>query len=120
MGEIMAFGNRRTNAELIKDLADLGWLKKDDICLDATFGEGRWWTMWRPNVLIASDLYPIGDDVTQCDFTKMPWVDEAYDVVALDPPYKLSGTSNQGGPASSDAGYGIDYNSGCHGVLPRN
>lgn len=43
---VMSIGTRRNNAELIRDCAALG-----------TYGEGRFWTLWKPETLIACDLY---------------------------------------------------------------
>jgi SAM-dependent methyltransferase len=94
-----------TNAHLIRDVAQLGYLGANDLVLDCTYGLGNFWTLWRPARLIGSDINP---DKTQLasgepvDFTDMPWSDETFDAVVMDPPYKLNGT-----PTDDDR-YGVD------------
>lgn len=111
-GEILAFAGRRTNAEAIRDLAALGYLKPDDGIIDLTYGLGRFWTLWQPkeNRLKRADLNPelspdfeLGLDATDTNFP-----DQLWDVVVVDPPYKLNGTSEGRGPSASDVDYGVD------------
>lgn len=101
----MAIGEWRTNGDLIADVARL-YLDDDMTVLDPTYGHGRWWTVWRPQCLVAFDIdpakspdYPAGGD-----FTCMPahWTDR-FDAVAFDPPYKLNGTAT----VEVDAQYGV-------------
>lgn len=73
----------RNNAELIRDIAELGYIKKDDYTLDPTYGRGKWWDLWRPDNLVIHDLYTV-DGV---DFRELPEADGTFDVVAYDPPY---------------------------------
>ena len=125
MGAIATLGGRRTNAELIRDCAALGYLHRDWSTLDPTWGTGRFWQLWRPAMLIASDLYTGGRDhqlgskkpaswvyptqyVARWDFTNLPAEDQSLDAVVFDPPYKLNGTSTGRGAATSDAGYGVN------------
>lgn len=104
-GQAVLATAERTNAQLIAELARMGTLTKDDEILDVTWGLGRWWTLWRPDRLEGSDLNPAKSPTgTAADFTNLPWADDTFDVVALDPPYKLNGT---GGSHPSDAGYGV-------------
>jgi hypothetical protein len=102
---VLAAGAWRNNAELILDVRELGYLSDDQAILDPTWGLGRFWTLWHPSGLVASDLdpekSPTGEPV---DFTNLPHADETFDAVVLDPPYKLNGT---GGSHPSDAGYGV-------------
>lgn len=104
-GAVLAAGPWANNAELILDVRRLGYLDDSMVILDPTFGLGRFWTLWTPPLLIASDLdpakSPTGESV---DFTALPHADESVDAVVLDPPYKLNGT---GGSHPSDAGYGV-------------
>lgn len=97
---------RRTNAQAIVDCHRLGYIDDDDRTLDATFGEGRFWTFWRPTTLAMNDLDPACGNLHH-DFRALPFDDRSWDVVVFDPPYKLNGTPDSGGPASSDKGYGV-------------
>ncbi len=77
----------RPNADLIAEVAKL-WIKPDDLVLDATYGRGAWWKMFRPSHLITNDLDTASPSVFHYDFLDLParW-QEHFDVVAFDPPY---------------------------------
>lgn len=99
---VLAAHNWKSNAHLIADVAQLGYL--DGIVLDATFGEGNFWTEWQPKVLITNDLFK--DAHYQFDFRHMrTFFSQFFDAVVFDPPYKLSGTPALG---DFDNRYGID------------
>lgn len=105
--DILAFDpNRKNNAQLIRDVAELGYLQKDWTTLDPTYGKGRFWRLWQPHPwnLHTSDTDPESDSMYAFDFTAMPWDDGKFDAVVFDPPYKLNGT---GGSHASDEGYGV-------------
>lgn len=105
MSEILAAAKRSTNAELIAECRQLGYLRDDARVLDPTFGLGTFWRDWRPADLVACDLNPAKSPLgVSVDFTALPWEDEAFDAVVFDPPYKLSGTAT----ASVDDRYGVD------------
>jgi len=107
--EILAFNRAVTNADLMVKCRDLGYISQTDVVLDVTFGEGRFWSLWTPPVFVRSDIAG-GEAIFKWDFRKIPLPDGSVNTVILDAPYKLSGTANRGGPASSDASYGInDY-----------
>lgn len=101
---VLAAHNWKSNAELIADVAKLGYINKHDVVLDPTFGRGRWWTKWRPIVLYGTDIRnPLHNPCPywiDCvlhlqggiDFRNLPHEDDTFDVVAFDPPYKLNGT----------------------------
>lgn len=89
-----------TNAHLIADVAKLGYL--DGTVLDATYGDGNFWTQWKPDVLVTNDLYKIADYAW--DY-RTRYHTDTYDSVVFDPPYKLRGTPAQ--PAFDDQ-YGIE------------
>jgi SAM-dependent methyltransferase len=94
---------------MIADVARLGYLTETDLVLDCTYGLGRWWTKWQPlpGRLIGTDLDPAKSpgSASGVDFRSMgQFADDAFDVVAFDPPYKLNGTPT----ASVDAPYGVD------------
>lgn len=106
-----------TNADLIVDVARLGYLQPGDKVWDATWGKGVWWKAWRPKLLYATDLRtvpgtlifhadqakPVLVEGEPVDFRKSPFDDHWFDVATLDGPYKLNGTSSK-----PDARYGVD------------
>jgi tRNA G10 N-methylase Trm11 len=99
---ILAAYQWRSNAELIADVARLGYIKETDRVLDPTYGRGVWWKTFRPSRLHAHDL--VRDGV---DFRSLPYRDDLFDVVAFDPPYVAVGgkkTSTLGGPSASGEG----------------
>jgi hypothetical protein len=69
------------NGPLIAAAAQL-WIKPDDIVLDVTYGQGRFWTTFRPEHLVTHDLAIDG-----VDFRHLPEPDASVDVVVFDPPY---------------------------------
>jgi hypothetical protein len=85
---VLAASTWRTNADLIVDCAKLGYLRKEWITLDPTYGRGNWWTAWQPDVLIKHDLYKL-DGV---DFRDLPEDAGTMDAVAYDPPYVSVGS----------------------------
>lgn len=87
-----------TNAELIAAVAPM-YLTGS--VLDVTYGEGNWWTKFRPEdeAFKAHDLYKL-DGV---DFRALPEADESFDAVCFDPPYvPQGGTGTDDGMAFRD------------------
>lgn len=79
---------RGTNGVLIAEVARLGYLGvPDSYVLDVTYGEGNWWTVYRPNDLVGHDLYKV-DGV---DFRALPERDESCMFICYDPPYISTG-----------------------------
>lgn len=101
MSDIRATRAWPTNAHMIADVAKLGYL--DGAVLDATYGEGNFWTVWRPVSLTTNDLWKPADH--HYDFRAMGFPDHAFHAVVFDPPYKLSGTPALG---QFDYRYGTD------------
>jgi len=100
---------RVNNAQLIRDCHQLGYLNDDDVVLDPTYGKGRFWGLWRPARLVASDIKGNGLAVNCVDFTNMvAYFDNKFDAVVFDPPYKLGGTSAH--PSDGDYGVADDWN----------
>lgn len=97
----------RDNAALMLDCYVLGYIRQGDGVLDATYGLGRFWNDYKPKNLHRNDLNPGTDADTHYDFRAFPFCDRSFDVVVLDPPYKLNGTPSRGGPASLDVDYGV-------------
>lgn len=93
----------RDNADVIAAAAQLNYLPGR--VLDVTYGKGRFWRKWRPEDLTACDLdperSPYGSSV---DFTDLPFDDDSFDTVVMDPPYKLNGTASE--VTTMDADYG--------------
>jgi hypothetical protein len=106
---VLAAHRWATNAELIAHgVVPLGHLRASWTTLDPTWGLGTWWKLWRPDVLVGSDLDPTKSPTgTSVDFTALPHADRSVDVVAFDPPYKLNGTATD----EVDDRYGVagDY-----------
>lgn len=98
---------RRTNAELLVACRDLGYLSDDMLILDATYGKGRFWKLWRPEWLLTNDWDPACKAMSEFDYRDMPFNDDWFGAVVFDPEYKLNGTSTGKGPAALDADYGV-------------
>lgn len=75
----------RKNGLLIAVAATL-WIDEDDTVLDMTYGNGMFWTHYRPQQLIRHDIRSDG-----VDFRALPEVDSSIDVVVFDPPYIAQG-----------------------------
>ena len=105
MADILTATRWPTNAALIADAARLGYI--DDHCLDTTYGEGKFWTEFKPKALIKNDKYKGGDgDVTNFDVTRPPMhLEGLFPTVVFDPPYRLNGTPDLG---EFDDRYGTD------------
>lgn len=88
MKDVLASGNWLTNGDLIADVARLGYLKGH--VLDCTYGKGRFWTKFQPRTLVMHDIA-----LDNVDFRKLPEVDEKFDSVVIDPPYRLNGTPDR-------------------------
>lgn len=114
---IFALGDgkrRRTNADLIVDCRDLGYLSDRQLILDPTYGaNGGFWKKWRPAHLVACDLDPKKSPTgSSVDFTRLDsyvWPGR-FDAITLDPPYGLHGTTKPGD--SLKARFGIVGNTG--------
>lgn len=93
----------KDNGEMIADVARLGYI--DGLVLDCTYGLGRFWTEFIPDLLTGTDINlersPLGIPI---DFTDMPFENQSYDTVVYDPPYRLSGTPDR----NEDSDYGIE------------
>lgn len=101
MAEVMRATAWTNNSHMIEDVARLGYL--DGLVLDATYGEGAFWNLWRPETLVTSDLYKPAK--YSWDYKNIPMPDSHFDVVVFDPPYKLSGTPSS---PKMDHAYGVE------------
>lgn len=107
--EVQALGAWPTNAAMIADCFTMGWLSDSALTADVTYGGGKFWTVRRPKLLVASDANPAKSPIgVPVDYTALPWPDRFFDDIVFDPPYKLNGTSTGRGPSASDESYGVD------------
>lgn len=103
MTEILACDKWRSNADLILDVHNLGYIKDEDLVLDATLGKGTFWKKYRPPFLITNDLGKGLPDI-RFDFRYPPFPYGVFDVVVFDAPYKLNGTPTE----EVDERYGVE------------
>jgi SAM-dependent methyltransferase len=108
---VMAASRWKSNADLIADVARLGYLRPEWRVLDPTWGRGKWWSKWRPLELVATDLRPaneLGAPFTGgVDFRHLPFPSASFDAVTFDPPYvSVGGRSSTGMPDFHDR-YGM-------------
>ena len=89
---------------MIQECVHLGYLTPDMVVLDATYGKGRFWNVWKPETLIKSDIEDLPDLDMQADVRNLPFEDGALDCVVIDLPYKENGS---GGSHASDEAYGV-------------
>lgn len=106
-GPVLAAGSWATNAELIADVHRLGYLEDDDVVLDATYGKGTWWKVWRPDGLVTNDIDPAADAECRDDFRHLSCTDDTWDVVAYDPPYVSVGGRETSGMKEMHQRYGM-------------
>lgn len=102
LSAVLAATAWNTNADLIVDCVRLGYLHKDWLTLDPTYGKGNWWKSWRPDRLVARN-----QDLDGSDFTEMPDDDCTYDAVAFDPPYVSIGGRKPSRLSGMHGAYGM-------------
>lgn len=105
VGPILESVYRGTNAELMRAVAPL-YLTGS--VLDVTYGQGKWWDLYRPHPFVFHDIALDG-----VDFRDLPYFDresDRFDTVVFDPPYVLSGGASSArlGPDFQNR-YGIGY-----------
>lgn len=104
VSQVMSVHPWSDNGALIADVARLHYIQGD--VLDATYGRGTFWNVWRPESLTTNDADSSLDADFSFDFRDMHYFDdESFTTVVFDPPYKLNGTPALG---DFDARYGID------------
>ena len=101
---VMAISGYKDNGYLILACVELGYLCKEWVTLDPTYGEGVFWKHWRPNTLVAHDLDPeLSPSGVSIDATMLPYPDRHFDSVVIDGPYKLNGKPTE----ETDKRYGV-------------
>jgi DNA modification methylase len=99
----MAATHWTSNAQLIEDVARLGYLTVDDLVLDPTYGKGIWWKNWRPtNLVTRSNL-----SEPSFDFRSTDYDDNTFDAITYDPPYVSVGGRKTSGIVGMYDGYGL-------------
>lgn len=81
------------NGVLIAKIAPLYLVGARQV-VDITFGQGSFWTHYRPTDLICHDLFTL-DGV---DWRALPELDDSVDRVVFDPPYVAPGGRSTSGP----------------------
>lgn len=99
MTVVMATQKWASNAEMIADVAKLGYIARDKRTLDPTYGRGTFWKVFRPAKLVTHNMAQDG-----VDFRDLPYRARSFDTVVLDGPYKLNGKPTP----EVDARYGVD------------
>jgi hypothetical protein len=85
-------GKDGKNGTLIAAVARLGYLGgATATVLDATYGRGSFWTLYRPANLLTNDKYVTGVDI-RADFREMPLRGGSMPVITFDPPYISTGS----------------------------
>lgn len=97
----------RSNGHLIADCARLGYLRSEWRTLDATYGEGTWWSVWRPDRLVTVDKLKPAD--LAADFRDLPFPAGTFGAVTYDPPYVVRGGRTTAGAVLADTNwrYGV-------------
>jgi hypothetical protein len=103
MNEVSSSVPWPTNAHMIADVTRLGYL--DGTVLDATFGEGNFWTIVQPHKLVTNDLYKPADHAYDYRELAVKMGHDLFDSVVFDPDYKMTGTPST---PSMDYAYGTD------------
>jgi hypothetical protein len=107
MTQILAATKWNTNAELIADVARMGYLPRDAAVFDPTFGGGHWWDVYRPRYLTTNDVNPKSPAEFHEDFTRTSWESGEFDVIAYDPPYVSTGGRKTSTIPAFNQRYGI-------------
>lgn len=107
---ILAVDRWPSNAALMEACRTLGYLGDGRRTLDATFGLGNFWTLWRPDGLVALDRYVVTPPERRpvdlvADFTRLPFADRTFEDAVFDGPYKLNGTPSD--TDGADTRYGV-------------
>lgn len=89
-----------TNADMILDIVELGYIKPTDSVIDLTFGGGKWWTKYsHPGLFVGAvphhkqEVLPPSWVWLWCgvDYRATPFASDSTDVVVFDPPYVAMG-----------------------------
>lgn len=113
---VQAFGEWKTNAAMIADVAKLGYL--DGRVMDPTWGVGNFWTVFKPSKLVRHDLYTLdGVDATGFGTNTVAHKHrrESFDSIVLDFPYAFRGAASE----DFDEKYGVDEYMSANDIMAR-
>lgn len=106
-----------TNAEMILDIVELGYIRPTDVIIDLTYGRGAWWTKYQHPGEFWANLSPddeMGElppymNAWMCrDFRDLGEEWGSFDVALFDPPYvSMGGRATSGLPDFMDR-YGLE------------
>lgn len=118
---VLAAAPWHDNSQLIAAAAQLGHLRAEWRTLDATYGKGVFWKLWRPDVLVTNDSdWNIEADY-HFDFRRIAFPDKAFDAIMFDPPYVCVGGRTTTGIPEMHARYGLtDAPTSPEGLLKMN
>lgn len=102
---VLAATHWKSNADLILDVVELGYLRYEDHVLDPTYGKGTWWKKWYPKLLTFHTPRVVGASIDFRDMSR--YADDTFDVVAFDPPYVSVGGRKTTGIADMHDAYGL-------------
>lgn len=102
MTALLAAQTFKDNAQMIQQCAEIGYLRSDALTIDPTYGKGNWWTRWRPDELLFSDIALNG-----IDFRDLPLPDNCIEQGVFDPPYVAKGGRKTSNMQKFDAAYGL-------------
>jgi len=94
--------SRRTNARLMRDCGELGYLVEP--VLDLTYGNGRFWSELPEIEVVKNDIDETRGDFHH-DFRSFPSDDSTFGTVVFDPPYRIGGTPST---PDFDEAYGLN------------
>lgn len=100
---ILAATGWPSNAEMIEAVAGVGFLRRDWLTADFTFGRGTFWKRWRPDRLVRNDLGKGRPDL-RFDARRSPFRNHTFKVTVEDFPYKLNGKPDP----DVDERYGVE------------
>jgi hypothetical protein len=95
-----------TNGHLIEAVAALDLLRPEWLTLDATYGEGLWWTRCQPDRLVTVDIDKTAD--VRADYRTLPFPTNLFDATIFDPPYVCKGGRTTSGIVEMDGRYGLN------------
>jgi hypothetical protein len=115
--EIWAAQSWPTNADMIEDVVQLGYIRPTDTMIDMTWGRGKWWTKYtHPGPFVAmcnekGHQAAPADNVTvltHVDFRVTGLPAGSFDVVVFDPPYVSKGGRDTSTIPDFNSRYGLD------------